>query len=153
MFSYMLKKTIFYLNKNYLYLHRLKSFFRRKRYSYTIEKNFFQPKEKVSYTYPEIINFAKKKKFPNPLKKPIFNPTKKFSSLSKINQFLKRKTWKSWFSLQKICYTYQNKINCLSKNNSKLSEKSRFSTPQKISYIYIFTQESIIKKKNKIHTH
>ena len=89
----MLKKTIFYLNKNYLYLHRQKRFFRRKRYSYTIEKNFSQPKEKVSYTYPEIINFAKKKKkIQNPLKKPIFNPTKKFSSLSKINQFLKRKT-------------------------------------------------------------
>lgn len=132
MLSYMLKKTIFYLNKNYLYLHRQKRFFRRKRYSYTIEKNFSQPKEKVSYTYPEIINFAKKKKkIQNPLKKPIFNPTKKFSSLSKINQFLKRKTWKSWFLPQKNLLYLPKKINCLSKNNSKLSEKSRFSTPPK----------------------
>lgn len=74
MFSYMLKKTIFYLNKNYLYLHRQKSFFRRKRYSYTIEKNFFQPKEKVSYTYPEIINFAKKKKISKSSKETDFQP-------------------------------------------------------------------------------
>ena len=107
-----LKKDIFFHKNNFIFTHEYYTCLQKLKYICSQLKNSFipdfQPKGKIYYTYPKIFNFPKKF-FPNPLKKLIFNRTKKFLSFPVINQFFTWKPWENYFKSKEkfLILTYQ----------------------------------------------
>ena len=54
-------------------------------------KKCFPSKERISYTYPKIINFSNEKKIHTPLKKPIFHAKEKVLILTTKKNFPNKK--------------------------------------------------------------